>query len=38
MATAIQNAFIERIKEKDWLDNTTKEKCIDKVIKLLKAE
>lgn len=30
-ATAIENAFIERIMEKSWLDNTTKERCVDKV-------
>lgn len=35
-ANAIQKAFIERIMEKDWLDSTTKQRCVDKVNSIIK--
>ena len=27
----IEKAFVERVMEKDWLDQTTKEQCVEKV-------
>ena len=32
MANEILEAFSERIVEKDWLDDQTKSRCIDKVL------
>jgi len=27
----IEKAFVERVVEKDWLDQTTKDQCVEKV-------
>ena len=32
ITTQMEKAFVQRVMEKDWLDNITKEQCLVKVV------